>query len=103
MSCRPTAVPDDIDMAMLREKYRQERNRRVRRDGQHQYLRTKNEFADSYEVDPYMPVLPRAPITEDLDAAVLGGGFTGILAGVQLMKAGIANFRVMEHAGDFGG
>jgi cyclohexanone monooxygenase len=103
MSCQPTATPDDIDMASLRERYRQERERRVRRDGQYQYLRTKDEFADSYEADPYMPVLPRAPIAQDLDVAVLGGGFTGILAGVHLMKTGISNFKIIEHAGDFGG
>ena len=103
MSCQPTATPDDIDMATLREKYRQERDRRVRRDGQYQYLRTKDEFADSYEADPYMPVLQRAPIAQDLDVAVLGGGFTGILAGVHLVKAGVTNFKIIEHAGDFGG
>ena len=103
MKCEPTVTPDDLDMAALREKYRRERDRRIRHDGQYQYLRTKDEFADSYEADPYMPVLPRTPIVEDLDVAVLGGGFTGILAGVQLVKAGVTNCRIIEHAGDFGG
>ena len=103
MKCEPTVTPDDLDMVALREKYRRERDRRIRRDGQYQYLRTKDEFAESYEADPYMPVLPRVPIVEDLDVAVLGGGFTGILAGVQLMKAGVTNCRIIEHAGDFGG
>ena len=103
MNCQPTDTPDDIDMAMLREKYRRERDRRVRRDGQYQYLRSEDEFADSYEADPYMPVVSRMPIAEDLDVAVLGGGFTGILAGVNLKKAGVTNFRNIEHAGDFGG
>jgi cyclohexanone monooxygenase len=93
MSCEPTVTPDDIDIPALREKYRQERDRRLRRDGQYQYLRTKDEFADSYEADPYTLVAPRAPISEDIDVAVLGGGFTGILAAVHLRKAGVGTFR----------
>ena len=34
-------------------------------------------FADLYEVDPHTPVSPRDPVSEDLDVAVLGGGFVG--------------------------
>jgi cation diffusion facilitator CzcD-associated flavoprotein CzcO len=35
--------------------------------------------------------------------AILGAGFSGILAGVHLRNAGVSNFRHIEHAGDFGG
>jgi cyclohexanone monooxygenase len=103
MKCAPTATPGALDLPALREKYRQERERRVRADGQYQYLKTEKDFADSYEADPHMPVLPRAPLSEDLDVAVLGGGFTGILAAVHLCKAGVGNFRILDHGGDFGG
>jgi len=103
MKCEPTPTPDDIDLPALREKYRQEREKRMRRDGQYQYVRSKDNHADSYEVDPHLPVMPRAPISEDLDVAVLGAGFTGILAAVSLRKAGVTNFRNIEHAGGFGG
>lgn len=103
MKCEPSQTPDDIDLPALREKYRQERERRMRRDGQYQYVRTKDDYADSYEVDPHTPVSPRAPLSLDIDVAVLGGGFTGILAGVSLTKAGVKDFRIIEHAGDFGG
>ena len=103
MKCQPSNTPDDIDLPALREKYRAERERRVRRDGQYQYLKTQDDYADSYETDPYTPVAPRAALNDEIDVAVLGGGFTGLLAAVSLRKAGVGNFRVIEHAGDFGG
>lgn len=100
-----TQTADDIDLPALRERYRQERERRVRSDNQYQYSRTRTRETSSEadEVDPYTPVAPRAPVSEDLDVAVLGGGFTGILAAVSLRKAGVSNFRNLEQAGDFGG
>ena len=58
MTCEPTQTPDDIDIPALREKYRQERDKRLRPEGQKQYLRTADDFADQYEVDPHMPVVP---------------------------------------------
>jgi cyclohexanone monooxygenase len=103
MTCEPTQTPDDIDIPALREKYQRERDKRLRRDGQNQYLRTADEFADQYEGDPHNPVQPRNPISEDLDVAVLGAGWSGILAGVHLKKAGVSTFRNIDLAGDFGG
>ena len=103
MKCAPTQTPDEIDLPALRERYRQERERRLRSDTSNQYVRTKDEFAETYEVDPYTPVKQRAPISEDIDLAILGAGFTGILAGVHATKAGIKSFRNIDHAGDFGG
>ena len=72
MTCEPTQTPDDIDIPALREKYRQEREKRLRPEGQQQYVRTVGAFADQYETDPHMPVVPRKPISEDLDVAILG-------------------------------
>ena len=101
--CAPTQTPQDIDGAALKEKYRQERDKRIRPEGQKQYVRPLGEFADSYEGDPHMPVVPRDPISEDLDVAVLGAGWSGILAGYHLKQAGVSTFRNIDHAGDFGG
>src|SRR5262249_57136879 len=55
------------------------------------------------EGDPCSPVLPRAPIAEDIDVAVLGGGFAGLVAAVRIKQAGVTGFRVVELGGDFGG
>jgi cyclohexanone monooxygenase len=103
MTCEPTQTPDDIDIPALREKYRQEREKRLRPEGQKQYLRTAGEFADQYETDPHMPVVSRKPISEDLDVAILGAGWSGVLAAYHLKKAGVSAFRNIDHAGDFGG
>jgi cation diffusion facilitator CzcD-associated flavoprotein CzcO len=103
MKCEPTQTPDDIDIAAMREKYRQEREKRLRKDGQRQYLRTEGEFASTYEVDPHMPVAPRAAISEELDVAILGAGWSGLLTAYHLKKSGVTTFRTIDLAGDFGG
>ena len=46
---------------------------------------------------------PREPVSEEIDVAILGGGFGGILAAYHLGVAGVTNFRNIDHAGDFGG
>lgn len=105
MTCQPTRTPalEDIDIPALREKYRQERDKRLRPEGQNQYIKTEKAFAANYEADPHMPVAARAPISEDIDVAILGAGFSGLMAGVHLRNAGVSTFRHIEHAGDFGG
>jgi cyclohexanone monooxygenase len=101
-SCQSTQTPD-IDPASLRAKYLLERDKRLRSDGQKQYLVTEGEFAEFYEADPYTPVVPRPPITGDIDVAILGGGFAGLIAAARLKQAGVSDFRIIELGGDFGG
>jgi cyclohexanone monooxygenase len=103
MRCAPTQTPGEIDIPALKEKYRVEREKRMGAGGQAQYVRPKRGETGDPEVDPYRPVEPRAPITKETDAVIIGGGFTGILAAVSLRKAGISDFHVLDHAGDFGG
>ena len=105
MTCKPTNVPPavEIDIPALREKYRQERDKRIQLSGQKQYVRPVDDFAETYEGDPHTPLVSRAALAEDIDVAILGGGWCGILSGHALRKAGVNNIRVIEHAGDFGG
>jgi len=105
MNCKPTNVPaaDEIDIPALREKYRQERDKRLNARGQGQYVQVAREFHDLYATDPHKPVAPREPVSEEIDVAILGGGFGGILAAYHLGVAGVTNFRNIDHAGDFGG
>src|ERR1700759_1009189 len=103
MTCEPTEPPVDIDVPALREKDRLERDKRLRPDGQAQYLEPEGAFAASFEGDPHMPVEPRAPLSEDLDVAILGAGWSGLLAACHLRKAGVSTFRNIDLAGDFGG
>ncbi|WP_102143357.1 flavin-containing monooxygenase [Mycobacterium hubeiense] len=101
--CGPTETPDDIDIDALRERYAAERAKRLRPEGSKQYVELEDDFAGYYEVDPHTPVTPRDPIVEDIDVAVLGGGFAGLLSAVHLKKAGVDDVRIMELGGDFGG
>ena len=111
MRCEPTQspAPEAIDIPALREKYRQERDKRIIREATNQYVRTTGGIAEAagddeaYEGDPHMAVVPRDLILEDLDVAILGAGWTGILAGYHLKQAGVSTFRNIDHAGDFGG
>jgi cyclohexanone monooxygenase len=100
--CAPTETPE-IDHAALREKYLFERDRRIRPEGQKQYLVAEGEFERHHEGDPYTPIAPRPPISDDIDVAIIGGGFCGLVAAARVKQAGVSDFRVIEHGGDFGG
>ncbi len=91
-----------IDKAALKEKYRQEREKRLRPDGVDQYIRLTDGFGE-YLSDPYMEVQPREPKTDHVTVAFIGGGFAGLVTGARLKEAGIDDYRIIEKAGDFGG
>ena len=103
MKCEPTRTPTDVDIAALREKYRQERDKRLREEGSKQYIELADDFAEYYETDPYCAPVVRNAVSDDIDVAVLGGGLAGLLSAVHLRKAGVDDVRVIEMGGDFGG
>jgi cation diffusion facilitator CzcD-associated flavoprotein CzcO len=103
MKCEATRTPESVDIPAARKRYAQERDKRLQTDGQRQYVRPIGDFADVYECDPHMPVVPRAALSEDLEVAIVGSGWTGILAAYHLKNAGVAGLRHIDHAGDFGG
>ncbi|MBI1329343.1 MAG: NAD(P)-binding protein [Alphaproteobacteria bacterium] len=87
----------------LRAKYRAERDKRLREQGNEQYREMKGQFAHYLE-DPYVkPGFARAPLTDEVEVVVVGGGFGGLLAGARLREAGIDDIRIIEKGGDFGG
>lgn len=96
---------DDLgfDPDALREKYRAERDRRLRADGSQQYVEIAGDFAHYLE-DPYVePGFSRAPLTDEVEVVVVGGGFGGLLAAARLREQGVADIRIIEKGGDFGG
>jgi len=97
-------MPDGvkIDKAALRRKYREERDKRLRPDGNDQYLRLTDRFAH-YLVDPHVPRQERPPRTDHVAAAFIGGGFAGLVTGARLKEAGVEDVRIIEKGGDFGG
>ena len=91
-----------IDKEALRRKYREERDKRLRADGNAQYLRIDDRFAH-YLDDPYTPVVEREPLQDHVTFAFVGGGFAGLVTGARLFEAGIRDVRIVEKGGDFGG
>ncbi|MEX1152761.1 flavin-containing monooxygenase [Parvibaculum sp.] len=92
-----------FDPAALKEKYRAERDKRLRADANEQYVEIKGKFAHYLE-DPYVePGFAREPLTDEVDVVVVGGGFGGLLAGARLHEAGVESIRMIEKGGDFGG
>ena len=105
MTCSPTKTPspESIDIPALKARYIRERERRMVPQGQKQYLRPVDALGENHLHDPHMPVAPRDALSEELDVAILGAGWGGILAAYHLTQAGVRNFRNIDHAGDFGG
>ncbi len=91
-----------FDPNALRDKYRAERDRRVRSDGNEQYVEIAGQYAHYLE-DPYVERIDRAPISEEVEVVVVGGGFGGQLAAARLREAGVSDIRIIEKGGDFGG
>jgi cation diffusion facilitator CzcD-associated flavoprotein CzcO len=97
----PARPPGRIDTGALRRKYADERAKRLRPDGNDQYLRLTGELAH-YLDDPYAPWTDRAPLTDHRTAVCVGGGFAGLVAGARLRDAGV-DVRIIEKGGGFGG
>ena len=98
-------MPDELgfDPVVLKKKYLAERDKRLRAEGNEQYREIKGEFAH-YLDDPYVePGFTRAPLTDEVEVVVIGGGFGGLLAGARLREAGIQDIRMIEKGGDYGG
>ena len=91
-----------MDQAALRAKSRQERDKRVRADGNDQYIEPRGRFAHFLD-DPYVPRVERPPVVEETTVVCIGGGFAGLVTGARLHQAGVTDVRIIEGGGDFGG
>ncbi|MEO1323332.1 MAG: NAD(P)/FAD-dependent oxidoreductase [Pseudomonadota bacterium] len=91
-----------LDKTALKQKYAEERDKRLRADGNSQYMRLEGSF-DELAADPYTPVRERKPLTDHVTFAFIGGGFSGLVVGARLKEAGIDSVRIIEKGGDFGG
>jgi cyclohexanone monooxygenase len=102
-TAEPLAEAPAIDVEALRARYRAERDKRLRADGNEQYVEVAGDFT-RYLDDPYVaPGFAREPLTDEVEVVVIGGGFGGLLAGARLREAGVDDVRMIEKGGDFGG
>jgi cation diffusion facilitator CzcD-associated flavoprotein CzcO len=90
---------DAID---FRQKYREERDKRIRPDGNAQYLQPTGRFANLLD-DPYVSREERPPCSDEIEVAVIGAGFSGLVTGARLKQAGITDVHLIDGAGDVGG
>lgn len=98
-----TNLPADFDADAMRERYLLERDKRIRPEGNEQYVNVEGPFA-RYLDDPYVDdSIEREPLTDECDVVVIGGGFGGLQTSARLVQSGIEDLRIVEAGGDFGG
>jgi cyclohexanone monooxygenase len=104
MAFESVSATDELgfDPEQLKAKYIAERDKRLKKEGNEQYVEMKGQFAH-YLDDPYVAPVKRAPLTDEVEVVVIGGGFGGLLAGARLREAGVEDVRLIEKGGDFGG
>ena len=70
VSCAENGNPGiDFDPDALRAKYREERDRRIRTDGNEQYVEVQGDFS-RYVDDPYVdPGFTREPLNDEVERA----------------------------------
>ena len=91
------------DLEAIRHRYATERDKRIREDGNDQYVEIAGDLT-RYVDDPYVePGFQRDPVDKAVNALIIGGGFGGLLAGARLRQAGVKDICVVEKGGDFGG
>ena len=102
----PTSTTEELgfDPDALRSKYRAERDKRIRPEGEAQFLATSGEYADYFEKDPYADEnFQREPLKLSIPIAIIGGGFAGLITAARLIEAGYSDLKILEIGADFGG
>ena len=95
-------MSETLDRDAVHERYRIERDKRLRPDGNDQYIEPTGAFAHYLE-DPYVEPAARPPLTDEVEVVFIGGGFAGLVTGARLKQAGVDDVRIIEKGGDFGG
>lgn len=91
-----------IDHEALRQRYRAERDKRLRPDGSDQYLQPTGRFARLLD-DPYVERTERPPRNQEVEVAIIGAGFAGLATGAMLAESGLDDFVLLDGAGGVGG
>ena len=91
-----------LDRDALRDRYRLERDKRLRPDGNEQYREPFGRFANLLD-DPYVPMTEREPVNDEVTVLIVGAGFAGLVTGARLRQAGVDDIRLIDKAGDVGG
>jgi len=90
-----------FDPEELHAKYLHERDKRLRPEGNSQYVKVTTEFSRRQEECPSSD--GRQPLTDEVEVAIIGAGFGGLLLGTRLRQGGVESIRLIDEAGDVGG
>ena len=94
-----------FDPDALMERYKHERDRRIREDAELQFVevKTDSEFAEKHLIsDPYAEPVERDPINDTNEVVIIGGGWVGMMTAARLNQAGVHDVRIIESGADFG-
>jgi cation diffusion facilitator CzcD-associated flavoprotein CzcO len=92
----------ELGIDAVRRRYARERAKRLRPEGNDQYLQLTGAFRQLL-VDPYTERERREAKRDHVTFAFIGGGFAGLVTAARLTEAGVADVRVVEKGGGFGG
>ena len=102
MSKESSGATGPTDSDALRIKYREERDKRLRKEGTDQYIKPTGNLA-SIISDSYIKSVERAPVNKTVKVAIIGAGFSGLCTGARIKEAGIDDVCLIDSAGDVGG
>ncbi len=92
-----------FDPDAVKAKYLAERDKRLVAGRADIRDLTRDEHFAAYRADPFTAVASRAPVSDQVDVVIVGGGIAGVLAGAQLRNAGVDRIRIVDQAGGIGG
>lgn len=92
-----------FDPEDMRRKYKEERDRRVRPEAAEQYTKLEGSLENLAEDPHAKELVARAPLNDEVEVLIVGGGMTGLLTAARLRKEGVDSIRIVDTAGDFGG
>ncbi len=101
MAERPQSWYEDI-----KRRFADERDLRLayRPEGTAQYTSDLDGPLARFALDPHATApIGRDPLTDEVDALFIGGGFSALLTAARLREIGVQRIRIVERAGDVGG
>ena len=100
---RPSAAKLGFDPVALKERYIQERDKRLHKDRSAQYGSIDDGLKHMVDDTFIEEQVAREPVHKAVDVVIIGGGYGGQLAAVRLLDRGVRNFLIIEKGADFGG
>ena len=91
-----------FDPDAVRERYREERDKRMVEGRANIRDLTGDGMFASYRADPFTPFIERDPLSEEVEVAIVGAGLAGLCCARRLQEKGIS-FQILEASDGIGG